>query len=848
MPVSVLTVILNLAEFLEREEDLKLFSSTTLAGVAKRCNAGAKGLYYKEKEFDKNRYENMDALISLNFDLQQPEAANGLLKLMNNEPQNDMVEDWYLKLHEWNRALSILEEKKDTNNLEDVLGKLECYSALSDWEKVSDTVEKLWEEEKRPQEIVDNYKVSEFASYASWNLKRWDKFQEYTNKIHDKDPYQRNFFQSVIFIQQNKFKSAEKCIDKCRELIDPKMKSRAIDQCMLELQYLKELEEIIEYKTVDDEGRKKHLEKIWCKRLHFMIQDIGPIQKVLNLRSLVIDISEDTTHYLELADLCTKKGNAPMCQRILQNLKTGITESINVGKKDHIFRLSQVDFGMLKYEYSQGDQNKALEGLKFLIENEEKIDPLWYITLGKWNKEMKEREKNLNDEEFRKIISYFKKATELDETDNLAWHHYALANYEACKHFESFASPSKKGNHHLVTEYVFYVMFAVKGLIQSISLGGQDVTKTLQDTLRLLKLWFKHGSVEEIDNQVKNGFDIIGVEVWTQVIPQLLARIDINAAKVKKTMVHLLKIICDTYPQAMIYPVSVLSQSNTDNKKQVADELIEIMRKNQKELINQALFISKELVRAAVLMNESWCEALEEAASNYFASNNSEKMIEILEKQYKTLEDEPQSMSEIAFHQIYKCELLEAWDWINKPNRTDDDFLMAWDIYHKLFLRLSKKLKEVDFYELKNIAPKLLEIENSTISVPGLYRCNQNIISIYKFAPSLTVLKSKQLPRKISMYGSDGKEYGFLLKGREDIRQDERAMQLFGLVNTLLSVDPVTQRKDLSIKRYSIIPLSFNAGLLGWVPNSDTLNQLITKYREANKVIPRVELMMIEKT
>lgn len=108
------------------------------------------------------------------------------------------------------------------------------------------------------------------------------------------------------------------------------------------------------------------------------------------------------------------------------------------------------------------------------------------------------------------------------------------------------------------------------------------------------------------------------------------------------------------------------------------------------------------------------------------------------------------------------------------------------------------------------------------------------------------VLKSKQLPRKISMYGSDGKEYGFLLKGREDIRQDERAMQLFGLVNTLLAVDPVTQRKDLGIKRYSAIPLSFNAGLLGWVPNSDTFNQLITNYREEAKIMQRIELKLID--
>ena len=37
----------------------------------------------------------------------------------------------------------------------------------------------------------------------------------------------------------------------------------------------------------------------------------------------------------------------------------------------------------------------------------------------------------------------------------------------------------------------------------------------------------------------------------------------------------------------------------------------------------------------------------------------------------------------------------------------------------------------------------------------------------------------------------------FLLKGHEDLRQDERVMQLFGLVNTLLSNDPETFKRHL---------------------------------------------------
>jgi FKBP12-rapamycin complex-associated protein len=90
-------------------------------------------------------------------------------------------------------------------------------------------------------------------------------------------------------------------------------------------------------------------------------------------------------------------------------------------------------------------------------------------------------------------------------------------------------------------------------------------------------------------------------------------------------------------------------------------------------------------------------------------------------------------------------------------------------------------------------------------------------VKILCFSSELLVLKSKQKPRKLIIYGSDQKEYHFLLKGREDIRQDERVMQLFALVNRLFQNDVETKRKDFQITRYSVIPLSVNSGLLGWV-------------------------------
>lgn len=105
----------------------------------------------------------------------------------------------------------------------------------------------------------------------------------------------------------------------------------------------------------------------------------------------------------------------------------------------------------------------------------------------------------------------------------------------------------------------------------------------------------------------------------------------------------------------------------------------------------------------------------------------------------------------------------------------------------------------------------------------------------------MQVITSKQRPRKLCIRGSNGKDYMFLLKGHEDLRQDERVMQLFGLVNTLLLNDPDTFRRNLTIQRYAVIPLSTNSGLIGWVPHCDTLHTLIRDYREKRKTVLNIE-------
>jgi len=212
----------------------------------------------------------------------------------------------------------------------------------------------------------------------------------------------------------------------------------------------------------------------------------------------------------------------------------------------------------------------------------------------------------------------------------------------------------------------------------------------------------------------------------------------------------------------------------------------------------------------------------------------------------------PQTLREVAFQQIYGRDLEEGNEWCKKYEESgnESDLNQAWDLYCGVFRKINKQLNQITDLELQYVSPTLLVARDFELAVPGTYLRYLEagltgkkpiLVKIARFVTSLKVIESKQRPRRIKMIGSDGVEYCFLLKGHEDLRQDKRVMQLFGLVNTLLVNDRDTSKKDLRIRGYSVVPLAPNSGLITWLHNTDTLHSLIKEYRDARKVLLNIE-------
>ncbi|KAK0122644.1 phosphatidylinositol kinase- protein kinase tor1 [Cadophora gregata f. sp. sojae] len=438
------------------------------------------------------------------------------------------------------------------------------------------------------------------------------------------------------------------------------------------------------------------------------------------------------------------------------------------------------------------------------------------------------------------ILTSYRAATHYNPTWYKAWHAWALANFEIV---QGLGHRTDRDRDMVVPPDVLvnYVVPAVRGFFKSIALSKGS---SLQDTLRLLTLWFAHGGSPEVNAAVTEGFASVSVDTWLEVIPQLIARINQPNQRVRQSIHNLLADVGRAHPQALVYPLTVAMKSAPNTRRsRSAMQIMDSMRQHSARLVEQADLVSHELIRVAVLWHELWHEGLEEASRLYFGDRNIEGMFATLAPLHDMLDQGPETLREISFAQTFGRDLQEAREWCFTYRQSGDvgDINQAWDLYYQVFRRIARQLPQLNNLELAYVSPKLLSARDLDLAVPGTYVSGRPITRIIQFDTTFTVISSKQRPRKLSLQGSDGVAYAFVLKGHEDIRQDERVMQLFGLCNTLMVNDTESYKRHLNIQRYPAIPLSQNSGLLGWVPNSDTLHVLIREYRESRKILLNIE-------
>lgn len=616
VPLNVLKVILNLAEFMEHDKVGLPLDITSMANLAEKCNAHAKALYYRELDFYFSPEENVESLISLYSNLGQAEAAAGMLEYAKRTLETKAKESWLEALGRWDDALEGYTQAKISSKQEIIAnkkGKIRCYDALTKWELV------LEESEQFLNENIEFTDISQYAATACIQLGKWDLLEKFTDRLNTRRE-DVNYYEAITSIYKKDFKAARESIAKSRKYIENilvginKQTYSNNYEHLVRLQVLAEMEEIIDFhrfkQQIEEDQKhessleekvphkmiakkKQRLLEVWADRLEGTEKKVKHWLNIISIRTLLFKKSEMLPVMLRFAKLSIKKDNRALVNRIYKDLeeemeeelrnkqrlrnKPDISRIVEVGIMPLVNReslqvlagasISPINSKSMKFDFSREILvetpyelphefylSKFEKMYKFKELNNEQIydvvteffnsaqvspelEAICCRKLGSWLADGLTEESQRG---FDKVLSLFRKSLRLSGNEVETWHLSALTNYKRIQQITSNRERQIDANSDQLKPLI---KEAFNGFMKSISIGGPEFTETLQDTLKLLELLFKYGDQDEVSKIMQENYEKVDITCWLNVVPQLIAKLDIQNDVIKSSIMNLLQYV-----------------------------------------------------------------------------------------------------------------------------------------------------------------------------------------------------------------------------------------------------------------------------------------------------------------
>ncbi|KAK3262216.1 Serine/threonine-protein kinase smg1, partial [Cymbomonas tetramitiformis] len=404
--------------------------------------------------------------------------------------------------------------------------------------------------------------------------------------------------------------------------------------------------------------------------------------------------------------------------------------------------------------------------------------------------------------------------------------------------------------------------------------------------LRLLQLLANHGE-GGLEGRLEAAFEEAAAAPWGQLSPQLFAQLGHPRAAVRRQIQSLLCTLAQRSPDALVYPVLVergaaLAKGDMEMAAGLSDIEAELGR-GQPKMVGEVQVLIKQLARITVLWEEQCLSTLQELQGDVqrrvatlreeaarTADNQALRPAEkarISAKRYAAvmtpvavalerclrgtcgvrpggrdvLGGSAPTPHEEAFQAGFGEALRAALIQFKRTGSAANP-AAAWAPFKHLAAALHDALKR-RHVDLAQVAPHLSQLSGTHIPMPGVGRTavggegalqhgGAGAVTVQGILPEVGVLHTKTKPKKLTLLGSDGCTYTYLLKGREDLRLDERIMQFLRSVNNFLESDREGRGMGLCARHYSVTPLGGRAGLIRWVEHTSPLFRLYKAWQE----------------
>ncbi|KAL8264578.1 hypothetical protein R6Q59_022708 [Mikania micrantha] len=374
--------------------------------------------------------------------------------------------------------------------------------------------------------------------------------------------------------------------------------------------------------------------------------------------------------------------------------------------------------------------------------------------------------------------------------------------------------------------------------------GQQNASFTLKATLYVLHILLNYGV--ELNTILEPALSTVPLLPWQEVTPQLFARVSSHPeADVRKQLESILVLLAKQSPWSIVYPTLVDINTSEEDPSEELQRILKCLNMQYPRLVQDVQLMIKELENVTVLWDELWLSTLQDLHSDVMGRINllkdeasriaenvtlshTEKnkinaakysammapIVVTLDRRLASTSRRPETPYEIWFHNEYMPQIKSAISNFKTP-ASAAALGDVWKPFDTIVASLASYRRKSS-KSLGEVAPQLALLSSSDVPMPGqqdLTTNLQGIITIASFSQQIVILPTKTKPKKLVIVGSDGQTYPFLLKGREDLRLDARVMQLLQAINGFLHSSPI------SIRHYSVTPISGRAGLIQWVEN-----------------------------
>ena len=967
LPEEVLQPLLDLSDYLERfsifevrldpsggcarPRLLRLVNPSHQAHLAEGCGLHTKALRLAEC-CDVSKAVAYRQLVRVNVDLGLPDAAEGIMRLVQKSDVHDAAA--YADLGLWNEALATYEARlraKDASpegNRETVVGLITALDKKSDWHRMLQCVARYWtgngDDEMRRR-------IAPMVAHGAWLMGQWSLLEEASALIASDTAAVSTpgtFYKAVLAFQHGRLREVPALVQQCRKEIDVMMATSSYHcyKLLVTLQHLTEIEEMLEFKANKTGDRGAALQTLWKERMTLMQLNPRHLHDTYTLRTLVLPKRENIDDWICFAKTCHLIGQTDAAKQLLKSLAAELAHETDESfdRASSKLQLAQCEIqwdvltelasrGLVKREYDAMAAKKAklVQGVEDVLArvkvgNPEGTDAC--LLLSSWRSAL--------GAALPCVLDPLERVLAGDNDHYDAWCAWTLVNMRALYGKEALRwGGGSAGRNALLAE-------CVKGLSRCVALNGSDKDRLLQDALRLLHLPSSNDSdtPPELVQAMHAACLTVPADVWASLTPQLVSRLTPSARHPAATTLQALaaELLCkvaEQYPQVCytlnhfearfffcthdfhtpFSPPPPPSLNFLPPPAQVvmlpliieadAPETESVIRRlgceEWQQTYEEAHLLVRELVRISEAWEEAWISSLAKAhalilsmekegiptaappaAAAAAAAATTEEgeasggvgadagngngsggaaavaaaaptplsgVAACVEPHLASIQH-PQTPSERLFVATHAVKLRALEDALKAacgggggagaaaaaaaPARPPTPELLwrlkaaVLDLWRALHKSLPTRLS------LRDASPSLAELRGSSLCVPGTAMAGD--VTIAALENTVYVIASLNRPRKICMLGTDGAQYRFLLKGKEDVRLDERIMQFLGMANTMLKRSAVRNSPRLAeAVTYAVIPVARRVGLIEWLDQADNIECVINEVKQRGR-------------